>query len=193
MPHPDKKGFSPHDIVFSKLREDLGLSAIHDYERIRSAIKNCRNQTQFLIEHSGRKLEDWGGADHLPESPRVDEKTLTSEQSRKEMASRVSNLIEHAGRHRLRISCECIEVGPLAALLSMRNRFYLDLDIGYTDTSGRKQVARLNESDEFDFVITANAPLYLLGADQALRYRSSFPIHSENSFFWPRNPSKRGE
>ena len=166
--------------LIQKMSGDLDFSVVHDAEVLPTADVACRERIVFTVEKNNER----GLECRLPSLPfleiptpadfRGDGSTPDSE-----IARRFRKVITHSKNHPFVINCECIEAGPLAALLSLKEKYGLKFRLIYQDGSGRKQVARITHDDESDIVITANAPFFLFGKEKALKYRYLAPIHVE--------------
>ena len=98
------------------------------------------------------------------------------------------NKIEALRAIPLLTSCSVIEPAVLAALLDMKTRLKIPVDINYTDINGVAQLRSANEKvsagKPFDIIITANAPLLCSeggsgGPPIRDLYEFILPIHHE--------------
>lgn len=81
------------------------------------------------------------------------------------------------------VNCSCIEVAAVCVVKSMCLRYGLDIQIDYADRTSHDQIQKIetHSQDYFDFVIAANAPIFL--RPEALNnYVGLFECHCERQF-----------
>jgi len=71
-------------------------------------------------------------------------------------------------------------VGSLSALLALKKKYDLPWIIVQADQSGKMQMERVTHDGSAMFLITANAPFFMMGEGKGLEYRFIGPVHAED-------------
>jgi hypothetical protein len=96
--------------------------------------------------------------------------------------------------HRLRtarrfsVCCCCTSAGPLAALLAMKDRFGVALDIRYRDGTAQQQLTEMVRNDaDYDFIVTGSYSLMFRTHPAVRRYSLLFPTTLDYQYALVRN------
>ena len=162
------------DFALRKAALDFDNSCIRKIELLNIAVDTSEAQMSKLIEKANKDPIAVFGA-RLLRSPR--------QIADSDIQARIRRVKEHASNNPIRVSNECIEVGPLATWLSMAARHEIALNIAYEDASGREQMLGVDRGNgPFDFVVTAQAPFVMSGHNKSLEYLDAGPIHREPQY-----------
>lgn len=162
-------------IAFAKLSNDFRFSALSDPERFVRANAVVREGIEFMVATGGMR----GAEGRVPETQRTLKLPPLGDHPEKVCAKLTARCSQMLAARDILVNCECIEIGALSALLSMKHKYESDWTILDEDKSGRMQMIRLCDDDDAAFLITANAPFFFMGEGKGLDYRFIAPIHAE--------------
>ena len=96
-----------------------------------------------------------------------------------QMIDLARDLITYSRSNPIVVNAESIEAAANATWRSLKNRYGLNINLVSDDENGRDQMWRVDESDETDFIITADAPFVLAPQKKGLEYIRLDPLHRE--------------
>lgn len=174
-------------IALLKQAKDFQFSVFSDPERFAWAQRSARESIEFMVSQDhGRGLEG-----RLPDTIRhlrFYPADARPELINPRLVAACANILQAPD---VLVDCECIEVGALTALLSIKSKYESNFQIFAEAKSGRMQMMRLTDDDDPAFVITANAPFFLMGAGKGLGYRFVAPINQEHQVLLKRKGEPR--
>jgi len=158
-------------LAYSQLNEDLSMSSIHGTSQLKFAISQSTESLRTLPRAQTKERIKLLGFDKIASSSwfgRPDEHTTR-------LLLHITNVL---GRP-IRVNVSSIDVGACAAirLMSLRG---IEIDLITSDASGREQALALNREGDFDFVISADAPMFSEHRGNLGFYVKRLDVHTEH-------------
>ena len=165
------------ELALVKMRADFRYSALNNTGDLQQCIRMAYESAQFLTDEARVR----GIAERLVKNFHFHIPDITSPPERPNpyVTALCRELVADSHREPVKVDCESTETAALATLLSMKQKYGLQVYISKAYRTGKEAVITIDADDSSDFAVVPIAPFLLLGDGCAAPgYRLLIPVHA---------------